>query len=98
MGVLEGLNPDGEDNACQLHIGERLCKLEQLFEKFVCRKTPNATPKIASPSDSQRTAVSAQSNNNLFDFKGLPLLPSSDTQSLADGIVSARGQPSHPTY
>jgi hypothetical protein len=95
VGVVDGFTPD-EDHACQLHVGERLGKLEQLFEKFVCRKAPNSVPNISSSQDSSRTAVSARSDEKPFKFTGLPLLQSSDGQSLAEGIVSVPCQYIYP--
>ncbi|KAL5406589.1 hypothetical protein PMIN04_011995 [Paraphaeosphaeria minitans] len=95
--ALDVFAPGGEDHACQLHIGERLGKLEQLFEKFVCRKAPNVTSNIASSQDSSRTAVSTQSDEKPFKFTGLPPLPKSDGQSLADGILGARTWSSAPS-
>ncbi|KAJ4295381.1 hypothetical protein N0V90_007393 [Kalmusia sp. IMI 367209] len=94
---LDGFAPDGEDHACQLHIGERLNKLEQLFEKFVCRKASNVASNVTSSSDSQRTAISAQSNEKPFKFTGLPTLPSSDRHTLADGILGPRSWTSAPS-
>lgn len=53
---LGGMSNNGstdEEHPCPLHIGERLSKLEQLFEKFVCRKfsstpsTPSSTLNIS---------------------------------------------------
>lgn len=88
VGALDDFAPDGEDDACQIHIGERLGKLEQLFDKFVCRKSSKLTLDIASSQDSSQTAVSRQSDEKPFKFTGLPHLPKSNGQSLADGIVS----------
>ncbi|KAF2274739.1 uncharacterized protein EI97DRAFT_434967, partial [Westerdykella ornata] len=57
---------DGEQHPCPLHIGERLSKLEQLFEKFVCRRfasipsSPSSTlnlsrsPTIAGPDSDEK--------------------------------------------
>ncbi|KAF1977447.1 hypothetical protein BU23DRAFT_550759 [Bimuria novae-zelandiae CBS 107.79] len=97
VGVVDGIAPNGEDNACQLHIGERLGKLEQLFDKFMCRKPPNVTTTVDSSSDSQRTAVSVQATEKPFKFVGLPPLSSSDGQSLADGILGTRTWTSAPS-
>jgi hypothetical protein len=73
-----------QGNPCQLHIGERLGKLEQLFERFVCRKNsavePPETPRSPTLMDSSDT----QSKLSLPTF-------SSDAQSVSsigDGIVS----------
>lgn len=72
-----------QENPCQLHIGERLGKLEQLFERFVCRKNsavePSGTPCSPTLVDSSDT----QSKLSLPMF-------SSDAQSVSsigDGIV-----------
>ncbi|KAJ4359694.1 uncharacterized protein N0V89_000250 [Didymosphaeria variabile] len=79
-----------------MDYGERLGKLEQLFEKFVCRKAPNITSNIASSQDSSQT-LSVQSNEKPFKFTGLPPLPHSDGQSLADGILGSRTWTSAPS-
>jgi hypothetical protein len=84
---LDNLKAEFEDNACPIHIGERLGKLEQLFEKFVCRKFSSAS----ASSDKQRSSTpSASSDEKMFKFLDLPEI-SSDAQSIStigEGIVS----------
>ncbi|KAF2830822.1 hypothetical protein CC86DRAFT_284227 [Ophiobolus disseminans] len=92
---IDSLPPDRmNSNACPLHIGERLSKLEQLFEKFVCRKT--STPGLSS--DVSRNRTLARSSDKGSDF-GLPEI-SSDAQSissLGDGILGAQTWTSAPS-
>lgn len=75
----------GSDSACSIHIGERLCKLEQLFDKFVCRK--NST--VGSSSESLRSPTLVGSSDNEYKF-GLPVFPrdAQSISSIGDGIVS----------
>ncbi|KAF1931410.1 uncharacterized protein M421DRAFT_57013 [Didymella exigua CBS 183.55] len=73
-----------QENPCQLHIGERLGKLEQLFERFVCRK--NST---VEPSETRRSPALVESSETQSKLS-LPTF-SSDAQSVSsigDGIVS----------
>jgi hypothetical protein len=74
-----------QNNTCSLHIGERLCKLEQLFDKFVCRKSSMAN--LSGDSLHSPTLVGSSDKESSF---GLPKIPS-DAQSISsigDGIVS----------
>jgi hypothetical protein len=73
-----------QGNTCSLHIGERLCKLEQLFEKFVCRKVSMANLS----GDVLRSPTLVGSSDEKSSFS-LPKSPS-DAQSISsigDGIV-----------
>ena len=70
---------------CQVHIGERLCKLEQLFERFVCRKT--TTPEVLPDAPRSPTLVGTEETES----KVAPSATSYDAQSIASfgtGIVS----------
>lgn len=85
---LQGSGSDRaeQSNTCTLHIGERLCKLEQLFERFVCRKTSTVAPSTSVPRSPTLVGLSDKDSNF-----GLPKIPS-DAQSilsLGDGIVSS---------
>ncbi|PSN73733.1 hypothetical protein BS50DRAFT_569220 [Corynespora cassiicola Philippines] len=85
---MAGPRPENvdEENTCALHIGERLSKLEQLFDKFVCRKPSSAGESL----DLSRSPTLVDSNEKISQFVGLPEF-SSDTQSISsigDGIVS----------
>lgn len=85
---MAGPRPENvdEENTCALHIGERLSKLEQLFDKFVCRKPSSAGESL----DLSRSPTLVDSNEKISKFVGLPEF-SSDTQSISsigDGIVS----------
>jgi hypothetical protein len=73
------------DHSCSGQLGERFNKLEQLFEKFVCRKPATA----ASYSDVSRSPTLVDTEKPKFVF-GLPEFDS-DTQSISSighGIVS----------
>jgi hypothetical protein len=78
-----------------MHIGERLCKLEQLFERFVCRK--NSTAGLSSEVPRSPTLIgSSDKESNI----GLPNLPS-DAQSISsigDGIVGLIAVSYHAKY
>ena len=73
-----------EDQPCAHHIGERLSKLEQLFERFVCRKTPFVDTASDVPPSPTLVASSEKT-----DFS-LPAIPVDDqsVMSIGDGIVS----------
>lgn len=77
-----------EENPCPLHIGERLSKLELLFEKFVCRKSSSATP---TPDLSRSPTLSESTEKpSKVVFGLLPEIPT-DAQSISsigEGIVS----------
>lgn len=84
MSVPTGSDRVVQENPCTLHIGERLGKLEQLFERFVCRKNSAVGP-LDDPS-SPTLADSSDTQSKL----SLPMF-SSDAQSISsigDGIVS----------
>ncbi|KAF2874479.1 hypothetical protein BDV95DRAFT_487963 [Massariosphaeria phaeospora] len=79
-----------DDDSCACHIGDRLGKLEQLFEKFVCRKLPL----FAGPAtDAQSTTVvDPDEKGSKADDFGLPEI-ANDTQSIAsigEGILAAQ--------
>ncbi len=64
-----------------MHMGERLGKLEQLFERFVCRKSSA----VESSSEATRSPTLADSSDTQSKFTF-----SSDAQSvssLGEGIV-----------
>jgi hypothetical protein len=79
------IKSEGCDHTCAAQLGERFNKLEQLFEKFVCRKPTNA----ATHSDVSRSLTLVDTEKPKFVF-GLPEI-ASDTQSISSighGIVS----------
>lgn len=81
---VPGVPDRDEDNTCSIHIGERLAKLEQLFERFVCRKNS-----VAGTSDTVRSPTLVGSNEKLPKFGSSDA--ASDTQSIStigEGIVS----------
>ncbi|KAJ4371334.1 hypothetical protein N0V83_004551 [Neocucurbitaria cava] len=93
---LSAFGPDRVDqnHACSIHIGERLSKLEQLFERFVCRKPSTAGTPVDAPRSP--TLTSSSDMEPKFD---LPKF-SSDTQSmssLGDGILGAQTWTSAPS-
>jgi hypothetical protein len=73
-----------DDQPCAHHIGERLSKLEQLFERFVCRKT--SIVDTASDVPPSPTLVASSEKT---DFS-LPTIPADEQSvlSIGDGIVS----------
>ncbi|KAF2020791.1 hypothetical protein BU24DRAFT_338974 [Aaosphaeria arxii CBS 175.79] len=98
MSGLGGANSAGgssaathDESMCPLHVGERLSKLEQLFEKFVCRKFSNAETAPVTPQSPPLTEPEPASEKlPKFTF-GLPEI-SKDTQSLSsigEGIVKS---------
>jgi hypothetical protein len=74
-----------EDQPCAHHIGERLSKLEQLFERFVCRKT--SIVDTASDVPPSPTLVASSSEKTDFSLPTLPVDEQS-VMSIGDGIVS----------
>jgi len=84
MSTPTGTERITQEDPCQLHIGERLGKLEQLFERFVCRKNS-----AVESSESPRSPTLVESSDTQSKLS-LPML-SSDAQSVSsigDGIVS----------
>lgn len=74
------------DSACSRHVAERLSKLEQLFERFVCRKS---TIEVA-PTNALPSPVPLASVTNEKDMKPLSPPSSVDIRSMSsvgDGIV-----------
>ncbi|KAF2853294.1 hypothetical protein T440DRAFT_322795 [Plenodomus tracheiphilus IPT5] len=87
---------DSNSGACARHISERLCKLEELFEKFVCRKNPVASTALGAPRSPPLTASEQSEKDIRF---GMPAF-SSDTQSLSsigEGILGAQTWSSAPS-
>ncbi|KAF1940291.1 hypothetical protein EJ02DRAFT_467453 [Clathrospora elynae] len=85
-----------EDNTCSRHIGERLCKLEQLFERFVCRKNPTPDTSAGVP----RSPTLTVSGFSEKESKSSPWRLSSDAQSMSsigDGILGAQTWTSAPS-
>lgn len=77
-----------EQHPCSL-IGERLGKLEQLFERFVCRKSSN--PSSTSDASLSRGSTIVESASDKQPKMVFGILPEINTQSLPDigqGIVS----------
>ncbi|KAH8730793.1 hypothetical protein GQ44DRAFT_699863 [Phaeosphaeriaceae sp. PMI808] len=92
---VNGLPSDRVDQStiCSLHIGERLCKLEQLFERFVCRKNPVPT----SPAEvlSSPTLVGSSDKESTFGASKI----ASDARSMSsigEGILGAQTWTSAP--
>ncbi|KAF1956874.1 hypothetical protein CC80DRAFT_561196 [Byssothecium circinans] len=75
---MENFSPEVVNTTCPVHIGERLSKLEQLFEKFVCRKPFN----VDTSSNETKCQTSTLINEKKSEFVGLPHVHS-DTQSIA---------------
>lgn len=81
-----GPERERQENPCHVHIGERLGKLEQLFERFVCRKMSAVDPPEIPRSPTLVDSSDTQSKLSLPMF-------SSDAQSVSsigEGIVSLR--------
>ncbi|KAF1833671.1 hypothetical protein BDW02DRAFT_371214 [Decorospora gaudefroyi] len=95
---VNSLGPDRveEENTCARHIGERLNKLEQLFERFVCRKSSTIGASSATP----QSSTLAASGPSEKESRSPPLESSHDTQSLSsigDGILGAQTWTSPPS-
>ncbi|XPS92524.1 hypothetical protein M3J09_001912 [Ascochyta lentis] len=83
----------GQENPCQLHVGERLGKLEQLFERFVCRKSSATEPLEMPRSPTLVDSSDTQSKRSLA-------MMSSDEQSVSsigEGILGAQTWTSAPS-
>lgn len=81
---------------CSVHVAERLSKLEQLFERFVCRKTTNEG---GTHNAAPRSPTLSASMTSEKDIKPLSP-PYSDTRSmssLGDGILGAQRWGSAPS-
>lgn len=82
------LEQASRSSACAKQIGERLYRLEELFEKFVCRKTPI----ISTSPEAPRSPTLTASEQSEKGPKVGPTAVSSDTQSMCwrgDGIPDA---------
>ncbi|KAF2130569.1 hypothetical protein P153DRAFT_356307 [Dothidotthia symphoricarpi CBS 119687] len=93
---VDSLEPERADqtNACSLHIGERLNKLENFFEKFAGRKSFA----IATPSDSPSNPMSGECSKKQSG-QGLPEI-AKDVRSISsfgDGTRSAQTWTSSPS-
>ncbi|EUC34211.1 hypothetical protein COCCADRAFT_25600 [Bipolaris zeicola 26-R-13] len=86
---------DEENTTCSVHMAERLSKLEQLFERFVCRKgSTNSTP-----SGLQSPPLTASGSSEKIS-KWCRLGLSSDVRSessIGDGILGAQTWTSAPS-
>ncbi|KAL5114177.1 hypothetical protein ACEQ8H_007925 [Pleosporales sp. CAS-2024a] len=92
---VEKADQSSSSNTCSLHIGERLCKLEQLFDRFVCRKNSLANLAAEAPPPSPTLADSSDKES----FPGLATSPSDllqSTSSIGDGILGAQNWTSAP--
>ncbi|KAI8935376.1 hypothetical protein NX059_007959 [Plenodomus lindquistii] len=90
------LDQDGSNSTCAKHIGERLCKLEELFEKFVCRKSPILGP----PPEAPRTPPLTASEQSEKDARYFLPVYSNDTPSMSsigEGILGAQTWSSAPS-
>ncbi|KAF2739705.1 hypothetical protein EJ04DRAFT_548998 [Polyplosphaeria fusca] len=86
---VSSFNPELEDAVvCPLHAGDRLKKLEQLFEKFVCRKFSNDAPsQTLSRSPTLAGSISEAPQKSEF---GLPEIASDgqSIMSIGSGILA----------
>ncbi|UPX15575.1 uncharacterized protein EKO05_0006019 [Ascochyta rabiei] len=93
VSVYSSMSNSGPDRLCQENqVGERLGKLEQLFERFVCRKSS-----VVDPFEVPRSPTLVDS----FDTQSKLSLPmfSSDAQSVSsigEGILGAQSWASAP--
>ena len=84
-----------EDSTCSVHMAERLSKLEQLFERFVCRKNSTncaalgTPPTPSSPVSGSRERISKWCKSDaMSDVRSVT--------SIGDGIVSSLGSAGTP--
>ncbi|RAR00928.1 diphthamide biosynthesis protein [Stemphylium lycopersici] len=91
-------NPEkvGEQNTCAAHIAERLGKLEQLFEKFVCRKNSTSGASFAAPQTPPPTASTSSENTSKPHRPETPG-DAHSTYSLGSGILGAQTWTSAPS-
>ncbi|KAI4944121.1 hypothetical protein J4E91_008976 [Alternaria rosae] len=85
-----------DGNPCSNHIQERLCKLEQLFERFVCRKNATAGAATTVPHSPALTASGSSEKDIKPDVSG-QRSDAYSTSSLADGILGAQTWTSAPS-
>ncbi|KAF2193370.1 hypothetical protein K469DRAFT_651726 [Zopfia rhizophila CBS 207.26] len=79
-----------EEEPCPIHIGERLSKLELLFEKFVCRKLSNVGATQEVPQNP--TLIEGTEEKQMKCTFGLPEI-TSDAQSISsigDSILAGQ--------
>ncbi|KAF2749539.1 hypothetical protein M011DRAFT_484951 [Sporormia fimetaria CBS 119925] len=82
---------------CPVHFSERRRKIEQLFERFVCRKSTN-TPAVDPP----RSPTLVDSTSERQAKWGFDLLPKISTEShdistISQGIVNYHAAPADPS-
>lgn len=87
---MDNPGPDRVDevNPCSKHIQERLCKLEQLFERFVCRKNATTAAVNTAPRSPTLTASGSSEKESKPDMSGYRS-DAYSISSLGDGIVSS---------
>ena len=87
--IMDNGGPDriDEGNPCSKHIQDRLCKLEQLFERFVCRKNATTGAATTAPHSPTLTASGSSEKETKRDVPG-HRSDAYSTSSLGDGIVS----------
>jgi hypothetical protein len=79
-----------EENTCSVHMAERLSKLEQLFERFVCRKNSTNGAATSAP-QSPPTTVSGSSEKISRWYRSDSSGDVQSESSIGDGIVSCIG-------
>ncbi|KAE8838353.1 hypothetical protein HRS9139_02736 [Pyrenophora teres f. teres] len=93
----ESLVPDRaeEQSTCSKHIAERLYKIEQVFERFVCRKSSVIGTSTAVPQSPTLTSLCSSAKESKVSVQGI----SSDAQnarSLGDGGLGTHACTSPP--
>ncbi|KAL1801363.1 hypothetical protein ACET3X_001705 [Alternaria dauci] len=69
---MDNARPDRVDEVtpCSKHIQDRLCKLEQLFERFVCRKNATTAAVSVAPQSPILTASGSSEEESKPDMSG----------------------------
>jgi len=86
----DSLGPDQVEaqSTCSKHISERLCKLEQLFEKVVCRKGSFIGTSIAIPQSPTFTSLCSGAKESKDSVLKV-VTNGQSVSSLGSGIVSS---------
>lgn len=92
MSTPTGTGRKAQENTCQMHMGERLGKIEQLFERFVCRKNSVIDPADAPSSPTLVDYSDAHTKHSTTMFSN----DAQSVSSIGEGILGAQTWKSAP--
>ncbi|USP81608.1 hypothetical protein yc1106_08882 [Curvularia clavata] len=85
-----------EEHTCSVHMAERLSKLEQLFERFVCRKNSTSCASNGMPQSPPLTAPGSHERTSKW-CKSESMSDTPNATSIGDGILGAQTWTSAPS-